>query len=87
MIEKALRTYCEAGELLLSISEGMPSEKRAAFFQRQQKVHVFRALRAAAECAGQLETSDLILFRLPAEVSIETNQPLPRFYWGGGKWI
>ena len=65
----------------------MTIEEKRAFLVAQNKTNVFRALRITAAYSGQVQVADQLLSRLPGGLLVDTNEPLPRFYWGAGKWL
>jgi tetratricopeptide (TPR) repeat protein len=85
--EEALHAYRETAMLLLDMVEEMQKGQQAAFLMSEEKFNVFRAMQALAERAGKLDSVVPLLKRLPVGITIDTEPPIPQFYWGGGEWM
>lgn len=85
--ERGIALYFEACNLLLNIAAAMPDRERATFIQIQDKVNVFRALVFWGKRFGHVNLTDSVIERLPYTVCLDLEQPPPRFYWGGGRWV
>jgi tetratricopeptide (TPR) repeat protein len=86
--QSAFKAYMTASEMVIGIAQEMTIEQRNIYFGTQNKHTVFRALLASAEKTGQLKIAiSLLSGHNLADLSAESIRSLPRFYWGGGKWM
>lgn len=85
-LKGSLAAFRSAADVLLGVADELPPAERASYLTTGKRLNVLRALLHAARAAGDAEAAAWVTARaaarLPAGVSLESEEPSPRYYWG-----